>query len=132
MFPPGTDVVIGVELDDQGRIPMHTYGAEGVHQMLAGDCDLDTAAWAAERIRPQGMALMTEPFPAGGWPAGVRSAFVACSEDPIQPAEATQASAAERGVEAVILPGSHSPFLSRPKDLAATLDGLLSDPGRWG
>jgi pimeloyl-ACP methyl ester carboxylesterase len=133
VFPPGTDTVVGVELDEQGRIPMHTYGPEGVQQALAGDCDLETAAWAAARIRPQGMALMTEPFPVDGWPRSVRSAFISCAEDPIQPAEATESIASERfGVEAVILPGSHSPFLSRPADLAATLDDLLSDESRWG
>lgn len=121
-----------IEVDELGRLPMDRYGPETAKAVLCGDCDDDTVAWLAARLRPQGVAVMTEPFPDDGWPAGVRSAFICCDDDPVQLVETARAQSAPFGVEPLVLPGSHSPFLSRPAELADALVALLDDESRWG
>jgi hypothetical protein len=119
-------------LDEQGRLRIDEFGPDLAREVFYHDCDDATIAWAVARLAPQGTRVMQEAYPADGWPEGLRSAFVCCSEDRFVPPEQARAVAAEFGVEPVELPGSHSPFLSRPADLADALDGLARDPEtRW-
>lgn len=121
------DPTFGTEaLDDEGRL--RPPPVETARQTLYGDCDEATVAWATAQLEPQGLALMTEPFPADGWPAGTPAAYVSCSEDRwVPPERARQMAGSVRGMTPVELPGSHSPFLSRPADLADVLHRLATD-----
>jgi pimeloyl-ACP methyl ester carboxylesterase len=89
------------------------------------DCDPDTAAWAAARLRRQYWRYWDEPNPLTEWPDGVRRAIV-CQEDRLVNIEwARRTLRDELGVTPRELPGGHSPFLSRPDALA---DALVEAP----
>jgi hypothetical protein len=120
------------DLDELGRLRIDQFGPDLAREVFYHDCDDATIAWAVARLAPQGTRVMREPYPAEGWPVGVTSAFICCSEDRFVPPDQAREVAATFGVEPVELPGSHSPFLSRPSDLADALDDLARDPAHWG
>jgi hypothetical protein len=95
------------------------------------DCDEATTAWAVSELRPQGMKIARQSLPPGGWPAGTMSAYVLCRDDRTIVQKRAREMAARLGVEPVELPGSHSPFLSRPDVLAETFVRLLADSTHW-
>ena len=67
---------------------------------------------------------MHEITPLAEWP-DVPCSSILCREDRALNPDWARAAAKERlGVTAIELPGGHSPFLSRPRDLATALDGL--------
>jgi pimeloyl-ACP methyl ester carboxylesterase len=88
------------------------------------DCAPADVRWAFARLRAQAAAPRTEPCPLAAWPA-VRSAYVLGRDDrAVNPAWSRRAARARLAVEALELPGGHSPFLARPVELAALLDGI--------
>jgi pimeloyl-ACP methyl ester carboxylesterase len=85
------------------------------------DCDAETARWAASRLRRQYWRYWDEPNPLAAWPDVPRSVIV-CRDDRLVGIDwARRVLPAELGVEPVELPGGHSPFLSRPAELADAL-----------
>jgi pimeloyl-ACP methyl ester carboxylesterase len=85
------------------------------------DCDPDDAAWAVSRLRPQSAAPRSERWPPDAIPDVERSSIVCRDERCISPAWSRRMSIDELGVQPVELDGSHSPFLSRPAELAAVI-----------
>jgi hypothetical protein len=91
---------------------------------LFGDCDDATASAAIARLRPQALHPYRVPCSFTAFPE-VDCSYVVCAEDRMVNAEWSRRIARERlGANVVEMPGSHSPFLSRPKALAEVLDGL--------
>ena len=87
------------------------------------DCDEADVRAALARLRPQSMAPYDVPCPIDAFP-DVPRAYVLCKEDRIVNPEWSRRVTRERlDAELVELPGSHSPFLSRPAALAAVLCG---------
>jgi pimeloyl-ACP methyl ester carboxylesterase len=86
------------------------------------DCDREVATAAAARLRPMSMAAMTGTTSVAPWRAKP-STFVLCTDDRAVP-PALQRSIAKRLGATVEIPSSHSPFLSRPRELAALLREL--------
>jgi pimeloyl-ACP methyl ester carboxylesterase len=95
---------------------------------MFGDCTEADARWAFERLRPQSTGPYRVPCPLDALPS-VPSRYVVCADDRIVGPHRSRRVAAERlGVEAVELPGSHSPYLSRPPALADLLDDAAQAP----
>jgi hypothetical protein len=93
-------------------------------QRLYADCADDVVAAAIAHLRPQAMAPYTDAFALDAVPH-VERAYVVCAEDRLVNPDWSRAEAPARlGVEPIELPGSHSPFLSRPSDLARLLHAL--------
>jgi pimeloyl-ACP methyl ester carboxylesterase len=91
---------------------------------LFGDCDERTASAAFARLRPQALALYSVPCSLTARPA-VESTYVVCEADRMVNPDWSRRIAHEwLGADLVEMPGSHSPFLSRPQALAAVLNGL--------
>jgi pimeloyl-ACP methyl ester carboxylesterase len=85
------------------------------------DCDERDARRAFERLRPQATTPYDVPCPIDAFPPAP-STYVVCSEDRIINPDWSRRVAPERlDAELVELPGSHSPFLSRPAALAEVL-----------
>jgi hypothetical protein len=83
------------------------------------------AAWAAGQLRPQSYRLMNEVTPLTTWP-DAPSAYIVCRNDRAMNPEWARKAARERlGVEPVEIDGGHSPFITRPRELAALLDSML-------
>lgn len=88
------------------------------------DCAPEDVQWAFARLRRQAGAPRREPCPLAAWPSAERT-YLLCREDrAVSPEWSRQAARERLGVEAIELDGSHSPFLSRPVELARVLDRL--------
>ena len=109
----------GVVTDDLGR---SVWVREDVaREVLYADCDPATASAAYAALRPQADAGHREPCPLDSQPA-VPTTSIVCAEDRVVDPEWSRRAAGERlGIEVVELPGGHSPFLSRPDELARLL-----------
>lgn len=93
---------------------------------LYPDCPPEIARWAAERLRIQTPTPHAEPCPLETWPK-VPSSYVLARQDGAVGAEwARRTARARLGVTADEIDSGHSPFLARPKELAA----LLADIAR--
>ena len=118
MHPPGYAAGLG-EPDGQGRRSWTDF--ELTRATLYADCREDDARAAFERLRPQARTPYAEPCPLDALPDVERS-YVVCADDRIVGPDWSRRAARERlSVEPVELPGSHSPFLSRPADLARAM-----------
>jgi pimeloyl-ACP methyl ester carboxylesterase len=103
-----------------------SWPPERVIPSLYPDCAPDVARWAADRLRIQALTPHAEPCPLQAWPA-VPSSYVLARQDGAVGAEWARRTARERlGVTADEIDSGHSPFLSRPKELAT----LLADIAR--
>ncbi len=121
IFVPGFSAA--VVRDDQGR----SYWPEreaAIHD-LYHDCPRADAEAAFARLRPQARLPSTEPCPLAALPAVMTASIVASEDRAIDPAWSRGAARERLGVEAVDVPGGHSPFLARPAELADVLLGLL-------
>src|SRR6516165_3388712 len=89
--------------------------------LLFADCDEPPAMAALNRLGPQARYPSTVPFPLAEFPS-VRCTAVVCSDDQFVYPDCLRQVARDRlGADIVELPGSHSPFLSRPSALAEVL-----------
>jgi pimeloyl-ACP methyl ester carboxylesterase len=114
----------GLRTDDQGRFSFPKE-ADAISAFYH-DCPPELAAWAASKLRPQSTTphrVIDEPF---DWPE-LPCASIVCAEDRVARAEWGRWAARERlpGATVIDLPGSHSPFLSRPEVLADVLVSLV-------
>jgi pimeloyl-ACP methyl ester carboxylesterase len=111
--------------DDQGR--RHWVDPEIARRTLFGDCVAEDARAAFDRLRPQSSAPHVATCGLESLPDVART-YIVCSDDAIVNPERGRAVAAGRlDAELIELPGSHSPFLSRPSELAAVLDERCSE-----
>jgi pimeloyl-ACP methyl ester carboxylesterase len=119
----GKDYAVGLsELDQEGR--RRWVDESAAHTFLFADCDARTATAAFERLRPQAVAAYSVPCPLDELPS-VPATYVLCTEDRlVMPDWSRRAAGPRLGADLVELPGSHSPSLSRPGELAAVLDRL--------
>ncbi len=88
------------------------------------DCAPEIADWAATMLRRQDWTTMRQTCPLESEP-DVPTTVVVCRDDRALRAEwCAQIGRTLLGVEPVELEGSHSPFLSRPAELARLLVGV--------
>jgi hypothetical protein len=106
-------------LDSEGRYVWPDF--ETAVYAMYHDCPLASAEAAFARLRPQARAPFVGRWPLDSWPDSPVT-FIVCSDDRLgSPAALRRVARGRFGVDAIELPGSHSPFVSRPADLAATL-----------
>jgi pimeloyl-ACP methyl ester carboxylesterase len=117
IFVPGFDQ--GVARDELGR--SYWRDADDAIDALYGDCPRQLASWAAARLRPQARAASVEPCSLASWPAVESASLFAADDAAISPAWSRAAARARLGISAIEPPGGHSPFLSRPGELAEAL-----------
>jgi pimeloyl-ACP methyl ester carboxylesterase len=111
----------GVEFDAQGR--QVWADLDVARAMFYNDCDEPTAEAALKRLRPQAAYPGTATCTLAEYPS-VSCTYVVCTDDQILGNEWSRRIARDRlGADLIEMPGSHSPFLSRPSALA---DVLLS------
>jgi len=105
--------------DEQGRELLDNQAAR---QLFFDDCSPADASWAVSMLRPQSPRPLVEPSPLTDWP-DVEQSVVLTADDRVLNQKWAVAAARERlgGGDPVLLPGSHSPFLSRPGALADVL-----------
>jgi pimeloyl-ACP methyl ester carboxylesterase len=97
---------------------------EAAVEFLYPDAPPELAALAAARLRPQYWRITQEVTPLTEWP-DVKSDVIACAQDRVVNPDWVRRDAHHLGVEAAVLPGDHSPFLSRPAELCDLLDAVV-------
>lgn len=99
--------------------------ADLARELLYADCDEDLFQAAFRRLRLQARHPLRQPYVADRLPA-VSSAYIVCADDRmIDPGWSRRVATERLGAELVELPGSHSPFYSRPAALADVLHQLV-------
>jgi pimeloyl-ACP methyl ester carboxylesterase len=114
-----TAAFAGFKLDEQSRYVW--IDDDLARQFMYADCDDDTSSAAIKRLRPHSPFPNSVPCSLTEFP-DVPCTSVICSDDHCLGPERARKVARERiGADIVELPGSHSPFLSRPQELAHVL-----------
>jgi pimeloyl-ACP methyl ester carboxylesterase len=109
-----------LETDAEGRF---RFSAAGARRVLYHDCASETADAAIARLRFQ-RSMWTEVADFDAWP-DVETVSITCAEDRVvNPTWSNRVARERLGVEAVELPGGHSPFLARPDDADVLTAGL--------
>jgi pimeloyl-ACP methyl ester carboxylesterase len=91
-----------------------------VRRVFYADCDEATVAAAIGHLRPQSGYPFNVPCSLAEHPS-VSCTSVICSEDRVVNPDWSTRIARDIGADVAVLPGSHSPFLSRPQALADVL-----------
>lgn len=86
-----------------------------------GDVPVDVARRAWERERPQAQLPMAEVCPLEAWPDVPSSSIVMTDDHAVAVAYSREVAAGVLRTVPIELPGSHSPFLSRPAALAEVI-----------
>jgi hypothetical protein len=87
------------------------------------DCDEAVARRAYERLRHTPLVVFTERCPIDTWP-DVPSTSIVMRDDRAVGPDWSRRTAARVGADLIELDGSHSPFYSRPRELADVLVAL--------
>lgn len=99
-------------------------GPRTATELFYHDAPAAVARWATQRLRPQAYRVLQEVTPLSDWPEVAASSIVCRDDRAINPAWVRAAAKERLGVEPIELEGGHSPFLTRPAELARILDAL--------
>lgn len=121
MFVPGYRQGMQA-VDDHGTTRWADF--ERARYTLYGDCTEEAARAAAARLRPQATTPYSDACALQRLP-DTPATYVLCTEDRLVNPVWSRRRAALQGIPVVELPGSHSPFLSRPGELSAVLTASL-------
>jgi pimeloyl-ACP methyl ester carboxylesterase len=112
----------GITRDERGRT-VWVDEAYALRSMYA-DCDRAVALQAYALLRPQAGNIYEGDYPLAERPPAQVTSIVGSDDRAVSPDWSRRVAPERLGVEAVELPTSHSPMLSRPSDLANLLDEL--------
>ncbi|ABM14954.1 MULTISPECIES: alpha/beta fold hydrolase [Mycolicibacterium] len=110
-----------LNFDEDGAMTFADF--EGAWKYFYHDCDEATARWAFERLGPErfGDTTVTPVSVPDFWAADLPRSFIVCEQDRSMPRWLADTVARRLGVEQLTIDASHSPFLSRPRELAELL-----------
>lgn len=96
---------------------------DGARQYFYHDCDDATLRWAFERLDPErfGDTTVAPVSVPNFWAADIPRSFIRCEQDRAYPRWLADLVCRRLGVEPLTIDASHSPFLSRPAELAELL-----------
>jgi len=110
-----------LDFADDGAMSFATF--EGAWKYFYHDCDERTARWAFERLGPERFTdTTTTPVSVPRfWAADLPRSYILCLQDRSKPRWLSDVVTTRLGVEPLTIDSSHSPFLSRPAELAELL-----------
>jgi pimeloyl-ACP methyl ester carboxylesterase len=110
-----------LKFDDDGAMWFADF--DGAWKYFYHDCDEATARWAFDRLGPErfGDTTVTPVSVPRFWEADLPRSFIVCEQDRSMPRWLADTVARRLGVEQLTIDASHSPFLSRPRELAELL-----------
>jgi len=96
---------------------------DGAWKYFYHDCDEQTARWAFDRLGPErfGDTTVTPVSVPRFWGADLPRSFIVCEQDRSMPRWLADTVTRRLGVAQLAIDSSHSPFLSRPRELAELL-----------
>ena len=110
--------------DDRGRVTMNRQNAV---EAFYGDLTPDLADTAYAGFRPQWAEAFSAVPPIEPYTDSVAGVICTTDDRIIDPSRHRRMSEARFGITPIEMPGSHSPFLSRPAELAAILDKAVAE-----
>ncbi|MGE5361699.1 MAG: alpha/beta fold hydrolase [Bacteroidales bacterium] len=115
------DMLGYLNFSDDGAMTFADF--EGAWKYFYHDCDEQTARWAFERLGPErfGDTTVTPVSVPRFWAADLPRSFIRCLQDRSMPRWLADTVTRRLGVEPLSIDTSHSPFLSRPRELAELL-----------
>lgn len=116
-----TEMLGYLDFADDGAMTFASF--EGAWKFFYHDCDEATARWAFERMGPERIGEMAHSpvsIPRF-WAAELSRSYILCLQDRSKPRWLSDVVAKRLGVEQLTIDASHSPFLSRPQELAELL-----------
>ncbi|KUH80366.1 MULTISPECIES: alpha/beta fold hydrolase [unclassified Mycobacterium] len=110
-----------LKFDDDGAMWFADF--DGAWQYFYHDCDEATARWAFDRLGPErfGDTTVTPVSVPSFWAAELPRSFIRCMQDRSMPRWLADTVTHRLGVEQLTIDASHSPFLSKPRELAGLL-----------
>lgn len=110
-----------LKFDDDGAMWFADF--DGAWKYFYHDCDEATARWAFERLGPErfGDTTVTPVSVPRFWEADLPRSFIRCLQDRSMPRWLADTVTRRLGVKQLTIDTSHSPFLSRPRELAELL-----------
>lgn len=110
-----------LHFDEDGAMTFADF--EGAWKYFYHDCDEATARWAFDRLGPErfGDTTVTPVHVPAFWAADLPRSFIRCEQDRSMPKWLADTVTERLGVEQLTIDASHSPFLSRPAELAELL-----------
>ncbi|AFM18347.1 putative hydrolase or acyltransferase of alpha/beta superfamily [Mycolicibacterium chubuense NBB4] len=110
-----------LHFDEDGAMTFADF--DGAWRYFYHDCDEATARWAFERLGPErfGDTTVTPVSVPRFWEADLPRSFIVCEQDRSMPRWLADTVARRLGVTQLSIDASHSPFLSRPRELAELL-----------
>lgn len=110
-----------LDFDEDGTMTFADF--DGAHKYFYHDCDEQTARWAFRRLGPErfGDTTVTPVSVPQFWAADLPRSFIVCEQDRSMPRWLADTVARRLGVQQLAIDSSHSPFLSRPRELAELL-----------
>jgi len=127
-LPEGADDQVQANLTIDGNPAVGVLTPKAIANALFNCCTKSQLDWALERVRPQPLAPFLAPVRIGARPFPAdRRVYVFCSRDhAIPPVLQRRMSDENPCGETRELDTDHSPFLSRPSQLAKLLDALTA------
>lgn len=110
-----------LKFDDDGAMWFADF--DGAWKYFYHDCDEATARAAFDRLGPErfGDTTVTPVSVPDFWEADLPRSFIVCEQDRSMPRWLADTVTRRLGVEQLTIEASHSPFLSRPRELAELL-----------
>ena len=110
-----------LNFSDDGAMTFADF--EGAWKYFYHDCDEQTARWAFDHLGPErfGDTTVTPVSVPRFWAADLPRSFIRCLQDRSMPRWLADTVTRRLGVEPLTIDTSHSPFLSRPRELAELL-----------
>lgn len=136
LLPAGATLAAEARADRGSLVPAHMIPADSgltctlrpdvVRDAFYGDCDAETAAFAAARLSPEPLKPLVTPLKVTVARFGsVPRAYIECTRDRTVSLESQRRMQSAWSCQPVItLESDHSPFLSHPRELADALAAL--------
>src|SRR5882757_405082 len=98
------------------------FDLDGATRCFYNDCSPELAAWAHARMTPQCLAVANEPLSLPNfWDLNIPKSYISCLQDRACPPRISSLHAQRLDCPSWELDTSHSPFLSKPRELAELL-----------
>ncbi|MDG2003261.1 MAG: alpha/beta fold hydrolase [Novosphingobium sp.] len=114
---PDPEVLRHFGQDESGRVIWTS--SEGPRAFFYQDCDAATVDWAYARLTPAVDVFPEEIISVPNfWKADLPRSYILCTQDRVISPVRAGLAAKRLGVEPLLIEASHSPFLSKPSELA--------------
>jgi pimeloyl-ACP methyl ester carboxylesterase len=120
LMDDATGMLRFIRLNPQGR--MVWTSKEGARDFFYHDCDDQTVEWAFSKLSPAAQGFNSETIHLTRfWQADLPRSYILCKQDHAKPHWMSTQVYQRLGVAPLTIDASHSPFLSKPTELAALL-----------